>query len=105
MDLILDLISWAFILPGAFFLIVSGVGMIRMPDVYTRMHAAGIADTMGADLILTGLIFQSGISLISLKIVLILGFLFLTSPVSTHAMARAALEGGVEPLTRAAEED
>ena len=69
-----------------------------MPDVFTRQHAAGIADTMGADLILTGLIFQAGFSLVSLKLLLILLFLFLTSPVATHALSRAALEGGVKPI-------
>ena len=98
MELILDLVSWAFILPGAFFLIVSGIGILRMPAVYTRMHAAGIADTMGADLILTGLIFQAGLSLVSVKLLLILAFLMLTSPVSTHAMARSALQGGLKPV-------
>ncbi len=98
MELILDALSWAFIVSGAFFLIVSGIGILRMPDVYTRLHAAGIADTLGADLILTGLLFQSGLSLVSVKIILILLFLFLTSPVSTHAVARAALQGGVEPI-------
>ena len=98
MELILDLISWGFILSGGFFLIVSGIGILRMPDVFTRMHAAGIADTMGADLILTGLIFQAGLSLISAKLLVILVFLFLTSPVSTHAVARAALQGGLKPV-------
>jgi multicomponent Na+:H+ antiporter subunit G len=104
MELVLDLISWGFILSGSFFLIVSGVGILRMPDVFTRLHAAGIADTMGADLILTGLLFQSGFSLVSAKIILILVFLFLTSPVSTHAVARAALQGGVKPILHGREE-
>lgn len=98
MERILDLLSWAFILPGCFFLVVSAVGLLRMPDIFTRMHAAGITDTMGADLILTGLIFQAGFSLVALKLALILAFLFLPSPVSSHAVARAALESGIEPL-------
>lgn len=98
MELILDLVSWAFIIPGAFFLITSGIGILRLPDFYTRMHSAGMADTMGADLILTGLVFQAGFSLLALKILLILAFMFLTSPVSSHAMARAALEDGLEPV-------
>jgi multicomponent Na+:H+ antiporter subunit G len=98
MELVLDLVSWGFILVGCFFMIVSAVGILRMPDIYTRLHVAGIADTMGADLILTGLLFQAGLSLVSVKILLILLFLFLTSPVSTHAVARAALQGGVKPI-------
>lgn len=104
MELILDLLSWGFILSGSFFLIVSGVGLLRMPDVFTRQHAAGIADTAGADLILTGLLFQSGFSLVSAKILLILLFLFITSPVATHALSRAALQGGVKPIVHDREE-
>lgn len=98
MELVLDLLSWAFLLAGAFFLLVSGIGILRMPDVFTRLHAAGITDTMGADLILTGLIIQAGFSLITVKLLLILVFLLLTSPVATHAVARAALQGGIKPV-------
>ncbi len=97
-ELLVDLISWGFILSGVFFLIVSGIGILRMPDVFTRMHAAGIADTAGADLILLGLVLQSGFTLVSAKLLLILGFLMFTSPVATHAVARAALHGGVKPI-------
>ncbi|HET7276226.1 MAG TPA: monovalent cation/H(+) antiporter subunit G [Longimicrobiaceae bacterium] len=96
--MIQDIASWGFILTGAFFLLVAGTGMIRMPDVFTRMHAAGIADTAGADLILTGLIIQSGFTLISAKLIIIIGFLMFTSPISTHSVARAALQGGLSPL-------
>jgi len=91
MDLVLDILTGLFILPGAFFVLVGGVGMIRMPDFYTRLHAAGITDTLGAGLILVGLLFQGGFSLVSVKLLMILGFLLFTSPTASHALSRAAL--------------
>lgn len=104
MEILVDLISWAFVISGVFFLVVAGIGLLRMPDVFTRMHAAGIADTGGADLILLGLILQSGFTLVSVKLLLILGFLMFTSPVATHAVARAALHGGIKPILSDGEE-
>ena len=71
--------------------------LIRMPDFYTRMHAAGITDTLGADLILAGLMVQAGFSLVTIKLLLIGAFLFFTSPTSTHAIANAALTAGLKP--------
>jgi multicomponent Na+:H+ antiporter subunit G len=98
MDLVVDVLSWIFLLAGSFFAVVGGIGMIRMPDVFTRMHASGVTDTMGAGLILTGLMFQGGFSLVTVKLVLILGFLWFSSPVSTYALARATLASGQEPF-------
>lgn len=91
MGIILDILTALFILPGAFFVLVGGIGMLRLPDFYTRTHAAGITDTLGAGLILVGLMFQGGFSLISVKLLMILGVLLLTSPTSTHALSRTAL--------------
>ena len=93
-----DVLSWGFLLSGSFFAIVGGVGVIRMPDLFTRLHAAGVTDTGGAGLVLVGLMFQGGFSLITVKLLLILGFLWFSSPVSTYALARAALAGGEEPF-------
>jgi multicomponent Na+:H+ antiporter subunit G len=98
MALALDLISWAFLLSGSFFAITGGIGVIRMPDVFTRLHAAGVTDTAGAGLILMGLMFQGGLTLVTVRLILILGFLWFSSPVSTYALARAALAGGEEPV-------
>jgi multicomponent Na+:H+ antiporter subunit G len=92
-----DLLSWLLLLAGGFFVIVGGVGVLRMPDIYTRLHAAGITDTLGAILILSGLMIQGGLTLITVKLILILIFLLFTSPVASHALARAALSDGVEP--------
>jgi len=89
----LDLISWVCLLAGAFFAISGGVGILRFPDFFTRMHATGVTDTLCSGLILVGLMFQAGWSAALLKLFLILAFLLLTSPTATHAIAKAALHG------------
>lgn len=95
---LIDLLSWACLLAGGFFGIVGGTGLIRLPDLFTRFHAAGITDTLCTALIAIGLMLQSESWLVSVKILLILGFLFFTSPTSTHALAKAALHGKLKPL-------
>jgi len=99
MGVLLDVVSWIFILGGGFFAVTGGIGVLRLPDVFTRLHASGMTDTMGAGLILTGLIFQAGLSLVTVKLVLVLFFLWFTSPIATHAVARAALHVGIRPVT------
>ena len=94
----LDVLSWISILAGLFFILVGGIGLIRFPDVYTRLHAAGMTDTMGAGLVLIGLSFQAGLTLITVRLLMIWAFLLFTSPIATHALARAALHGKVEPI-------
>jgi multicomponent Na+:H+ antiporter subunit G len=98
LSLAADILSWGFLLAGSFFVIVGGVGVIRLPDLFTRLHAAGVTDTGGAGLVLVGLMFQGGLTLVTVKLLLILGFLWFSSPVSTYAQARAALAGGEEPF-------
>ena len=93
-----EITSWSCIILGSFFCIVGGLGLLRLPDLFSRMHAAGITDTLGAGLIITGLIFHSGLTLVSAKLLLIVFFLYLTSPTSTHALAKAARLAGLEPL-------
>jgi multicomponent Na+:H+ antiporter subunit G len=78
--------------------VVGGVGVLRMPDFFTRLHAAGITDTLAAGLVLIGLMFQGGFSQVTIKLVLILIFLLFTSPTSSHALAKAALADGLQPL-------
>ena len=100
-----DLVSvlvWALLVAGAFFLVTGSLGMVRLPDVFTRMHAAGMVDTMGAGLTLAGLCVYSlhdGAYLVAVRLVLVLGFLWFTSPIATHAVAKAALSGGTTPYT------
>ncbi len=100
-----DVLSWGSILLGLFFIVVGGIGVLRFPDVYTRLHAAGMTDTMGAGLVLVGLSFQSGEWLITVRLLMIWAFLLFTSPIATHALARAALHGKVEPIRRDLEGD
>ncbi len=91
MDLFADVLSWIFLVGGGVFVITGGVGVVRLPDVFTRMHAAGVADTMGAVLILLGLIIQDGFHIGSFKLLLLMIFLLFIGPSSTHALAAAAL--------------
>lgn len=100
MSLFVDGLVWICLLAGGFFVLVGGVGLLRMPDVFSRSHAAGVTDTLGAALVLLGLMIESGFSLNLAKLVLILFFLLFTSPVSSHALAHAALTAGVKPWTR-----
>ncbi len=97
MALLADVVSWALILAGSALSLVGGLGLLRLPDVFARMHGASIIDTLGLGLILVGLMFQAGFSLITVKLILILLFVFYTNPTTTHALARACLYGGVEP--------
>ena len=95
----IDIVSGIFLAAGIFFLLTGALGIIRLPDVFTRLHAAGMTDTMGAGLILVGLAITTGFSFTTFRLVLILLFLWFTSPIATHALAKAALHGGVEPYT------
>ena len=94
----LDLISWTCLLAGSFFAVVSSLAVLRLPDYYSRVHGAGITDTVGAGLILLGLAFQAGFSLISVKLALVLVFMVLTGPTASHALAKAAYQLGLEPV-------
>ena len=98
MDLALDILSWICLVSGALFGVVAGIGLIRLPDLFTLMHAAGIGDTLATGLILLGLMLQSGWSLNLAKLALILIFIVFTSPTATHAVAKAALHGRLHPL-------
>lgn len=85
-----------FLVGGAVFLCVSCVGLIRLPDFYTRAHAVGKAETLGSMLILVGLALYNGASLSSVKLLLVLGIVAVTNPTATHALARAAIRSGLE---------
>ncbi|MAP51626.1 MAG: cation:proton antiporter, partial [Rhodospirillaceae bacterium] len=97
-ELVLDLISAGLLAAGSIFVLIGGFGLIRLPDFYTRLHAAGITDTLGAELILLGLMFQAGLSLVTVKLILISLFIFFTSPTATHAVANAARVMGLKPM-------
>ena len=95
-----DVVSWALIVLGGGFSAVGALGLLRFPDFYSRLHAAGITDTLGAWLLIAGMMVQAGFSQVTVKLALITIFLFFTSPTSTHALARAALHAGVKPWTK-----
>jgi multicomponent Na+:H+ antiporter subunit G len=86
------------LLAGLFFVLAGTIGVLRLPDFYTRLHAAGMTDTLGAELILLALIIQSGFSQMSLKLLLVAFFLLATSPTATHAVAHAAYKAGLKPV-------
>ena len=85
MDVALQVASWFSLLTGCAFCVIGGIGMIRMPDFYSRSHAASLTDTLGAALILLGLGLQAGLSLIAVKLLIIFIFLYITSPTAVHA--------------------
>ena len=95
--MVLDILSWVLLSLGGLFVLIGGVGALRMPDLYSRMHAASLTDTMGAMLMLAGVMLQAGLSLATIKLAAILAFLLLTGPTATNALASAALLAGVKP--------
>jgi len=101
--LLADLLSLPLFIGGVFLGISGAVGVIRFPDFYTRVHAAGVTDTLSAGMILTAMMIQAGFTLVTVKLLLILIFLWYTSPVASHALARAAVHTGV-PLPESADE-
>ena len=103
-DALLDIVSWVLLLAGGFFVFVGGVGALRMPDLYTRMHAASLTDTLGTLLMLLGLVLQAGMTLSAVKIFAILLFLMLTAPTAAYALANAARLAGLAP-ERSVEEE
>ena len=98
MDHLGGIISGLLLLAGSFFAVVGGIGIVRLPDFYTRLHGGGMTDTLGAGLVLIGLMFQSGMSLTTAKLVMILAFLLICSPTSCHALAQSAVSEGLQPL-------
>ena len=98
MSLLIDVLSGICLVVGGFFCVVGAVGMLRMPDFYTRMHAASVIDTLGAGLILLGLMLQAGFTLVAVKLLMVGVLILFASPTATHALARAALLRGVRPL-------
>ena len=97
MQFLLDMVSWILLTAGGVFVLIGGIGALRMPNLYTRMHAASVTDTMGAVLVLSGIMLQAGLSLATIKLAAILLFLLVTSPTSSYALASAAMLAGIKP--------
>ena len=101
MSALVDVLSWAAMVTGGLLLVTSAIGMVRLPDLFTRLHAGSLADTGGAVLILLGMLLQTELGLNTLRLVLIGVVLLLTAPTASHAVAHSALLGGVSPDDRA----
>lgn len=100
MTIVLDVLSWLLLSFGGVFVFIGGLGALRLPDFYARMHAASLTDTMGTILILAGIMLQAGLSLATIKLAAILLFLLLTGPTASYALANAAVLSGLKPGAR-----
>lgn len=98
MDLVAEILSWVTIITGSFFVVTGGVGILRLPDFFTRLHAVSMPDTLGIGLIVAGLVLQAGFTQTSAKLIMIFLFMLFTGPAATHALAKAALHGKLKPL-------
>ncbi len=96
----MELMGAGLMLVGLFFLVVAAIGMIRLPDVFSRSHAVALTDSLGALFLLVGLAVEHGFSPNALKILLVLGLLYMLNPVISHATVRAALRSGMKPWRR-----
>lgn len=97
-DMLVDGASAALLVAGAAFYLIGAIGVNRMPDLFTRMHAASVSETLGVGLLFAGMMLQAGFTLVLFKLLVILALLLLTAPLATHALARAALHDGQRPL-------
>lgn len=105
MSVVIDALSATFLACGAFFSLVGGIGLVRMPDFYTRMHGASVTETLGAGFMLIGLMLQAGLTLVAVKLAMIGLLILFASPTATHALAKAALLSGLSPKLGAQRSD
>lgn len=99
-----EALGWFLLAGGGLFSVIGAVGLLRMPDFYTRAHAASVIETLGAGLVLAGLFVQAGGTLAAAKIAILALLIFFASPTATHALTRAALLRGLEPRIAAKED-
>ena len=100
MTMLVEIVSGLFILLGMIALITGSLGLVKLPDLFSRTHAVGMMDTAGVGFIILGLIVYEGFTLVSVKLALVGIFLFFTSPIATHAVAQVAHKSGVVPVGR-----
>ena len=93
----MSILSIIFIIAGLFFLIVAAIGVVRLPDVFSRSHAVSLTDSLGAFLMLFGISLHEGLDVNTLKILVVLVLLYILNPVISHATIRAALRAGLKP--------
>ncbi|HHL21629.1 MAG TPA: hypothetical protein ENJ52_08880 [Aliiroseovarius sp.] len=95
--LIQEGVAGVLVVAGAVFVLIGAFGVVRLPDFWARLHAASIGDSAGMLLLFAGMAVHSGLTLVTVKLILIGIFLFLTGPTSTHATANAAFVSGLRP--------
>lgn len=100
----MTLVVGLLLLAGLFFHAVAALGVVRMPDFYTRLHAVSKAETLGVLLTVAALIVWSGFTFTAVKVGFVAVFLFLANPTSTHAIGRAAMRTGMKPWLRPAKD-
>lgn len=98
MEQFIDILSWALLLTGAFLGVSGAIGLFRFPEFYSRVHAASVTDTLCTLLIISGLVLQAGFTLITVKLIIVLLFLWYTTPLASHALVKAAHNDGLKPL-------
>ncbi len=98
MSQFLEIASWISLVAGSIFCLIGGIGLVRLPDFYSRLHAGGVTDTMGAGLILFGLMLQAGWTLVTVKLIMIFVFALIAGPTAVHALAKAAFRHGDKPI-------
>lgn len=105
--MIQTIFSILFVVLGIVFMLIGSLGIVRLPDFYSRSHAASKSDTLGILFVIGGLIIYEGFTQSSLKLSFIILFIALSNPIGTHALARAALRKGIKPLlfSRSSKED
>ena len=101
-SIILQILSWTCISGGTFFTVIGAIGTLRFPDFWARLHAASVTESAGVILLLAGLCLHAGWTLVSVKLIFIGIFLFITGPTSTHAIANAAIVSGLRPKAQRA---
>lgn len=101
MALLINILSGLLLLVGCFFVLAGSIGILRMPDLYTRIHAASVIDTAGASLIILGLLLQDLFffdnPIAGVKLILILFFICFSAPTASHAIAKMAMISRVFP--------
>lgn len=98
MTLVLDGMSWILIVAGSGFVVIGAIGMVRMPDLFSRMQAASLIETVGAAFLLFGFMLQAGFGLVLIKLLVMLALFFFIGPMVSHALAQAALHEGEKPV-------
>ncbi|PID47315.1 MAG: sodium:proton antiporter [Proteobacteria bacterium] len=96
--MIINLLSWACLMLGCVLGLSGAIGIFRFEEFYTRLHAASVTDTLCVFFVIMGLVLQAGFSLVSAKLLMIVGLLWLTSPVASHALIRSAYQTGLKPV-------